>query len=245
MIYINAPIGVGKTSLAKILSLELHVKAFLEDVSKIPYLTEFYANGSESRDDKAFTLQIAFLNYRFSQLKEGLYLMEHDPTQRNIVYDSSLMSDRLMAGNLFDRGEFPARQFELYQTLNQNMVTDVAAHPFNGVPDLVIYLDAPFDLMLKQINSRGRKMETADKELVNYYKSVWNKYRSWYDSYYDSPVVRIDMAKYDFVNNPADQAMVLSQIEEKLQHLSLLSANDLLSLENNRHFIKVGDYHEA
>lgn len=244
MIYINAPIGVGKTSLAKILSMDLGVKAFLEDVSKIPYLSEFYADGSKSRDDKAFTLQIAFVNYRFSQLKEGLYLMEHDPKQRNVIYDSSLMSDRLMAGNLHDRGEFPDRQFELYQELNQNMVTDVAAHPFSGIPDLVIYLDAPFDLMLKQINARGRDMETTDKSLADYYRSVWEKYRSWYASYYESPVVRIDMSKYDFVHNPDSQAAVLTMIEEKLRQLSLLSDDDAAKLISNRHFIKVGDYRE-
>lgn len=244
MIYINAPIGVGKTSLAKILSMDLGVKAFLEDVTKIPYLSEFYADGSKSRDDKAFTLQIAFINYRFSQLKQGLYLMEHDPKQRNVVYDSSLMSDRLMAGNLHDRGEFPDRQFELYQALNQNMVTDVAAHPFNGIPDLVIYLDAPFDLMMQQINARGRDMETADKSLVDYYKSVWEKYRSWYASYYESPVIRIDMSKYDFVNDPDNQAEVLTQIEEKLRQLSLLSNDDAATLRDNRRFIKVDDYRD-
>lgn len=244
MIYINAPIGVGKTSLAKILSQDLGVKAFLEDVSKIPWLNDFYADGANSRDDKSFTLQIAFLNYRFAQLKKGLYLMEHDRTQRNIIYDSSLMSDRLMAGNLYRRGEFPEGQFKLYQELNQNMVTDVAAHPFNGIPDLVIYLDAPFELMLKQIANRGRKMETSDPKLVEYYHSVWETYRNWYESYFESPVLRIDMTKYDFVNNHEDQAAVLQLVEDELVSLSQLDQNIANDLKKNRHFIEVTNYEE-
>ena len=64
MIYINAAIGAGKTTLAKALADDLGTKAFLEDVNKIPLLTSFYNNGKLSRDNKSFASQIEFLSYR-------------------------------------------------------------------------------------------------------------------------------------------------------------------------------------
>ena len=65
MIYILAPIGIGKTSLAKILAHDLHTKAFLEKPEKIPLLNSFYENGNISREMKAFAVQIEFLDYRY------------------------------------------------------------------------------------------------------------------------------------------------------------------------------------
>ncbi len=65
MIFINAPIGIGKTSLTRILTKDLGTKGFYEDVENIPMLKEFYADGNKSRNDLSFALQIAFLNYRF------------------------------------------------------------------------------------------------------------------------------------------------------------------------------------
>lgn len=233
MIYINAPIGIGKTSLTRILTKDLGTKGFYEQVENIPMLKEFYSDGNKSRNDLSFALQIAFLNYRFKQLKEGLYLAEHEG-MINTVYDSSLLSDSLMAFNLYKRGEFPKTMFDLYIELNQNMVSDVAAHPFNGIPDLIIYLDAPFELMLDHIKQRGREMETEDPKLVDYYKSVWDTYNHWYHGYSQSPVLRVDMSKYDFVNSEEDREAVLNMIEERLVELGKLSESEFSQMKANR-----------
>ena len=233
IIYINAPIGIGKTSLTKILTKDLGTKGFYEDVENIPMLKEFYADGNKSRNDLSFALQIAFLNYRFKQLKEGLYLAEHE-NMANTVYDSSLLSDSLMAFNLYKRGEFPQAMFDLYMELNQNMTSDVAAHPFNGIPDLIIYLDAPFELMLDHIKLRGREMETEDPKLVDYYKSVWETYSHWYQGYSQSAVLRIDMKKHDFVNNVNDRNTVLNMIEQRLVELGKLTQTEFEQIKAER-----------
>lgn len=234
IIFVNAPIGAGKTSLTRMLVADLGTKGFYEEVDKIPMLKEFYAQGEESRNDLSFALQIAFLNYRFGQLREGLHLAERGIV--NTVYDSSLISDALMSFNLYKRGEFPEVMYNLYVSLNQNMVSDVAGHPFNGYPDLIVFLDIPFDLMLDHISKRGRDMEDIrkDPKLVDYYYSVWNTYNSWYDSFGQAPVVRVDMSKYDFVNNLSDRNEVLNMIEQKLVDLGKLTQDEFDKIKSKR-----------
>jgi Deoxynucleoside kinases len=213
-----APIGLGKTSLTRILSTQLGTKAFYEDVSRglVKQMLElFYSNGDESRYNLSFPLQISFLNYRFSQLRRGLRL-EETQGMKNTVYDSSLASDALMAGNLHRRGEFETTQYNLYLELLANMQSEVSGHPFSGKPDLMIYLHGNFDLMLEHIQKRDRTMETNDPELLDYYKSVWDTYEAWNRSYSEAPKIVIDMNKYDFVNNLDDRRVVLEQIYDKL-----------------------------
>lgn len=221
MIYINAPIGMGKTSLADILSEHLGTKAFKEDVHKIPLLSSFYDDGEISREQKSFALQIEFLSYRYRQLQQGLNLQETQG-MRNTVYDSSLISDGIMAKNLHDRGEFPDILYNDYLKLSEDMQTNVAGHPFKGLPDLIIYLRGSFDLMLDHIQQRGRKMETTDPKLKEYYRSVWEVYEGWYKGFGQCPVMAIDMDKYDFVNNLDDRKEVLNQIDNKLKDLCLI-----------------------
>lgn len=229
MIYINGIIGSGKTQLTRLLSKDLGTKAFYEEVDDLGMLKKFYAAGEGSRLSLAFPLQIAFLNYRYQQLREGLHLAETEG-MKNTVYDSSLLSDGLMAFNLYKRGEFPEEEFRLYQELSQNMQANVSGHPFKGFPDVVIYLDCSFDLMLKHIKGRGRDMETIDDDKKDYYHSVWETYNNWYQSYAQSPVITIDMDKYDYVNNSKDRRNVIEYIESKLNDFGLLSDNELAGL---------------
>lgn len=229
MIYINAPIALGKSTLTELLSADLKTKAFYERVDDMPILKKFYAAGEDSRLSLAFPLQIAFLNYRYQQLREGLHLAEMEG-MKNTVYDSSLLSDGLMAFNLYKRGEFPEEEFRLYQELSQNMQANVSGHPFRGFPDVIIYLKGSFELMLEHIEYRGRDMETIDDDKKDYYHSVWETYNNWYQSYAQSPVITIDMDKYDYVNNSKDRRNVLEYIESKLNDVGLLSDNELAGL---------------
>lgn len=240
MIYIQAPIGVGKTELTKYLTKDLGTTGFYEKVDNMPMLKEFYSQGSKSRDDMSFALQIAFLNYRYKQLREAIYLQE-TKGMRNTVFDSSLLSDSLMAFNLYKRGEFPEVMYNLYIDLNRNMVDNVAGHPFNGTPDLIVYLDAPFGLMLRHIAERGRKMETTDPQLKDYYRSVWETYDHWYKGYSRSVVLRIDMSRYDFVRSVDDRRDVLDQIENKLVELGDLTPDEHTAIRQRRDWISSKD----
>lgn len=234
IIYINAAISAGKTSLATILSEDLGTTAFYEKVENMPMLEKFYSAGEDSRLALAFPLQIAFLNYRYDQLRKGLYLAEKG--ERNTVYDSSLLSDGLMAGNLFRRGEFPAEEYDLYQNLSQNMQSNVSGHPFSGFPDLVVYLDMSFETMLDHIQERGRDMEVIRKDatLVDYYKSVWITYKNWAASYSQSALVTIDMDNTDFIHNEDDRNRVLDVIESRLVDLGLLTKKEFKNIKHKR-----------
>ncbi|OYS78990.1 deoxynucleoside kinase [Limosilactobacillus reuteri] len=220
MIYINAPISLGKTSLAKILAKHLGTRAYLEDVNKIPLLSSFYSDGQISRENKAYAVQIEFLSYRYRQLMDGIY-REHAYGERNTVYDSSLLSDGLMSKNLYNRGEFPELLYKDYLKLSQDMQANVAGYSFEG-PDLIIYLSGSFDLMLHRIAKRGRKIETTDPKLKEYYHSVWTIYNDWFNSYGQAPVLKIDADQYDFVENLDDQKAVLNQIDNEMHRLGMM-----------------------
>lgn len=236
MIYINAAIGIGKTSLAKILSKDLGTKAFLEEPEKIPLLSSFYEDGNISREMKSFAVQIEFLDYRYEQLLEGMYLKQEG--MNNTVYDSSLISDGIMSRNLYNRGEFPEVLYKDYLRLNNNMQQNVAGHPFMG-PDLIVYLEAPFERMLQNIRLRGRQMETDDPALEEYYHSVWQIYRDWYNSYGDTPTMKIDMTNLDFVNIAEDRSKVLDAIEQELINLGKLSDAEFRQIKEKRNSLKV------
>lgn len=234
MIYIQGPIGSGKTSLARLLSADLKTHCYLEDPGKIPGLKNFYNNGKISRELQSFVVQIEFLSFRYQQHLDGLYRQQEG--ERNIIYDSSLDSDSLMAKNLYNRGEFPEQLYKDYVKLNQVMQTNIGGHPFHG-PDMVIFLDLPFELMLKHISKRGRKMETTDQKLIEYYKSVWDIYQAWYLTHGSTPVIRVDLGKYDYVNSKNDLKIVLNQIESSMQEYGLLNDFELSQLiaKHNHH----------
>jgi len=219
MILTMAPIGMGKTNLTEILTETLGTKGFYEDISGNRMLEKFYSAGDESRYNLAFPLQISFLNYRFGQLLEA-------NTQRNAVLDSSLLSDSLMAKNLLDRGEFPKTEFDLYQDVVRNMINSVTRTNDSQLPDLIVYLDGSFDLMLEHIEKRGRGMEVIDDDKRDYYKSVHDIYGNWYKGYAQSPVIKIDMNKYDFVNDMKDRKEVLTQILSRMVELQMLTPSE-------------------
>lgn len=238
LIQVVAPIGLGKTSLVHILAEHLHGKQFLEQVDDVPLLKEFYAGGSESRQQLSFPLQVFFLNFRFKQLREGLSLQSKGI---NTIYDSCLLSDSLMMKNLHDTAGVSSTLYNLYLDLLQNMITSVGSS-FNGSsPDLYIYLKGPFELMLEHIQHRGRAMEdiTKDPELVDYYHSVWELFNNWAKSYSQSPVLNVDMSKYDYVNNEEDKNFVLNMVNDKLVSLGLLTPTKRDELSEKREVRKV------
>lgn len=239
MIYINAPIGIGKSSLTYALAKDTGYVPFYEDISKIPTLNGFYGNGSKSREDKSFSTQIAFLNFRFKQLQQGQKLEEQGT---HTIFDSSLASDSLMARNLYNRGEMPENLYNLYIELNQNMVNSVTSNGETNLPDLYVYLDAPFEMMIDHIQHRGRQME-QDKSLLPYYKDVHEIYKNWYKSCNTAKVVRINMEKYDFVNNHEDLVKVLDKIENELISLGKMSSEEYHNILINRNG-KVFDFSE-
>lgn len=230
MIYIVGSIGSGKSTLTKLLSDDMRTKSYYEDVNNgliKNMLEEFYSAGAKSRKQVSAMLQVAFLTFRYQQLKKAL-------KERNSVLDSSLLSDYILATNLYNRGEMDEASYNVYLTLNQEMQSNVNGSQFNGYPDLVVFLDISKEHEIEEIKHRGRKIETVDPKLVDYYHSVNKAYKDWYKGFYQSKVIRIDRDKLDFVNNSEDKNTVLNLIEQELVNLGKLSRAEFVIIKNIR-----------
>lgn len=233
MIYIMAPIGGGKSSLTKLLSDDLGSTPYYEDISGNSMigsmLEKFYAAGKDSRKRTGAMLQIAFLVFRYNQLKKAVM-------EENAVLDSSLESDFIMAKQLHDHGEIDDVDYNIYVTLSQEMQSNVNGMPWNGLPDLAVYLKIDPEHEIEEIQSRGRGMEDIrkDPKLVDYYHRVNKAYREWAKGYTRGLMLTIDRDKYDFVNNEEDRNTVLNMIESKLVELGKLSPERFEEIKANR-----------
>ncbi|AYW48056.1 deoxynucleoside kinase [Tetragenococcus osmophilus] len=233
MIYIMGTIAAGKTSLAKILANDLQAPVYYEDVENngliLNMLEKFYSSGEKSRKSNGVILQIAFLAFRYQQLRQAI-------TQQNAVMDSSLESDFVMASQLHDHGEIGEEDFNVYVTLSQEMQANVNGIPWNGLPDLVIYLKIDSDHAINEIQKRGREMESTKREpgLTDYYHRVHHAYEKWANGYPPTLLLTIDREKYDYVNNQKDQEIVLDLIETKLKDIGKLSPKSLEKIKQSR-----------
>ena len=230
MIYILGSISAGKTTLTKMLAEELKVPYYLEDIDNglvSNMLQTFYHAGADSRKQVSAMLQVAFLTVRYKQLKKAV-------TQHNALLDSNLLSDYLMASNLYRRGEMDESSYNVYLALNNEMQSNVNGTPDTAYPDLIIYLDIDPQHEIEEIQKRGRGMEDISKDsgLVDYYNSVNKTYKDWYQGHPQAQVIRIDRDKYDFVNSEADRNTVFDMIEDKMGQVGLLEPKEVSSLKN-------------
>lgn len=191
---IEGPIGVGKTSLANLMSEKLGARLVLEQFEENPFLQDFY----EEPDRFAFQVQLFFLLQRYQQQQE---LRQVDMFHNLLISDYMFVKDRLFASlNLNER------DLVLYET--------VAAHLEKNIinPDLVIYLQADTETLMKNVAKRGRDFE---KNLSwEYLDAVNQVYSEYFFSYQDTPLVIINTNDIDFVENEADLKEVIKYIRE-------------------------------
>ena len=204
--------GAGKTSLTELLNQELGFNTYIEDPEKVPILKEFYKYGEESRKHLSFAVQVAWLSERFAQLKKAV-------KDDKAVIDGSLIADSVVYKVIKDRGETIDAEYDIYLKLLATMMNDQALSPHGPYPDLFIYLDIDPNHEVDNIFKRGREMETQDKALVDYYHSINKGFKDWYAGFSQAPVLRIDMEKYDFVNNEEDRKEVIKMISDRLEAL--------------------------
>ena len=140
-IVIEGPIGVGKTSLSNKLALEWDADLILENVDDNPFLSKFYKNQREV----SFQTQLYFLLTRTRQVQS---FKQQDIFSKTRVSDFMLQKDRLFAQVTLSNEEY-----DLYDQLYSYMTVDIPK------PDLLIYLQAPVDTLIKRIKKRGRNFE--------------------------------------------------------------------------------------
>ncbi|MFO7842006.1 MAG: deoxynucleoside kinase [Fidelibacterota bacterium] len=193
-IAIEGVIGVGKTSLARIISRQLNSRLILEKFEENPFLSDFY----QDRQRYAFQTQLFFLLSRYRQQME---LMQTDIFHRSLITDYVFAKDRLFAYiNLEEK------ELHLYDQLYSILSREITK------PDLVIYLQAETDRLMKNIDLRGRKYEqNMDR---NYIDSLNQFYNQYFFHYNETPLLIINTTSIDFVNKKEDLEEVMKYIQQ-------------------------------
>ncbi|WP_371734867.1 deoxynucleoside kinase [Aliikangiella sp. G2MR2-5] len=192
-IAIEGPIGVGKTTLARKLAQTFEGEILLEGADENPFLERFYQDPKTG----ALPAQLFFLFQRTQQLKT---LIQEDLFVNCTVADFLIDKDKLFANVTLDHDEL-----NLYDQVYSNLTIDAPT------PDLVIYLQAPVDILLKRIRQRGIKMEYSITD--EYLKKVASAYTDFFHYYDSSPLLIVNASGIDLVNSDKDYQQLLERIE--------------------------------
>ncbi len=189
---IEGPIGVGKTSLARRLAKSLGGQLVLEEADQNPFLERFYRNPRAG----AFQAQLFFLFQRARQLEEARQADLFGPVR---VADYLLEKDQLFARVTLDDAEFA-----LYERVYERVVVDAPK------PDLVVYLQAPVDILVDRIAKRGIRYEQYIERA--YLEKLTQAYARFFHGYDASPLLIVNAASIDPVNNDKDYQLLFAEI---------------------------------
>jgi len=192
LIAVEGAIGAGKTSLVKLLNENYSAKLILENDGKNPFLEKFY----EDRSTYAFQTQIFFLLDRYYQYLE---LAQMDLFNSVVIIDYLFQRDRIFA-NLNLKGH----EFQLYEKIF-NMLRGKLPRP-----DLVIFLQAETEVLLRRVKKRGRIYEKAiDRDYLDGVNKAFNHYFFYYS---ETPLLVINTNEIDFVEKKCDLEQLINKI---------------------------------
>lgn len=193
-IVVEGPIGVGKTTLANKLAKSFASDLLLEGADENPFLEKFYD------DPKAAALptQMFFLLQRARQLKA---MKQDDMFNPVRVADFLIEKDRLFAELTLD-----ADELDLYEQVYASLTIDIPR------PDLVVYLQAPVEVLLERIQKRGLKHERFIE--AAYLQRLCDSYIQFFYQYNNAPLLIVNAADIDFANNDSDYQLLYQQITE-------------------------------
>ena len=191
-IAIEGPIGIGKTTLAKRLAETFNHQTLLENTQQNPFLERFYQN----QKNAALATQLFFLFQRTQQLQDHRQSDIFCPVQ---VTDFLIDKDRLFAKLTLDDDEF-----QLYEKVYQQLTIDAPK------PDLVIYLQAPVDVLTSRIRNRGVEFEqNISSEYLQAINAAYSEFFLYYDS---APLLIVNAEELDTVNRPDDYAQLVDYL---------------------------------
>lgn len=195
-IIIEGAIGVGKTTLARMLSEHLRSELLLEVFEENPFLAKFY----ESRALYAFQTQMFFLLSRYRQQQRVPHLIRKGALISDYMFDK----DRLFA-----RLNLAGDEWEIYQQIQAALAGQIV------VPDLIVYLQADTDVLMGRIAQRDRPYERdMDREYIGTLRQAYDRF---FSSRQDVPVQFIDTNSLNFVSNPSDFQSIVDRIRSVLQ----------------------------
>ena len=191
-VVVEGPIGVGKTSLARRLAKSFGSELVLEQGDENPFLERFYRNPRAA----AFQTQLYFLFQRARQIQD---LRQADLFERVRVADYLLDKDRLFARLTLDDEEFA-----LYEQVYERLAIDAP------VPDLVVYLQAPVEVLLERIARRGIQYEQTIER--RYLERLVESYSRFFLEYNTAPVLMVNASEIDLVASDVDYASLLREV---------------------------------
>lgn len=193
---IEGVIGVGKTSLARLLQPTFNAALLLEVFEENPFLSDFYSD----RARYALQTQLFFLLSRYRQQREA---------PQRLAEHSALIADYTFAKDaLFARINLAGDELELYCRLHDALAEKIVR------PDLLIYLRAPTDELMRRIAKRGRPYERQMER--DYIRQLGEAYDEFFAAYTESPTLIIEAASLDYVANPADLQLIIERIHAAL-----------------------------
>ncbi len=194
---IEGVIGVGKTSLARLLQPVFNAELLLEVFEENPFLSDFYSD----RHRYAFQTQIYFLLSRYRQQHHAV---PQALTNGDLIADYTFAKDALFAGlNL------TGDEIETYQLVHKALAERIP------LPDLIVYLRVSTEVAMQRISMRDRSYERNME--VSYIEELNVAYEDFFNQNDELPVLFIDSTALDFVSHPNDLEHVADRIRQKLQ----------------------------
>ena len=193
-IVIEGPIGVGKTSLTRLLAKEFNARLILEKPEENPFLSQFYRD----RKKYAFQTQIFFLLNRFQQQRE---ISQYDLFNQITLSDYLFAKDRIFSSMNLDDHEL-ALYDQIYSLLNGQIPT----------PDLVIFLQAKPEVLHHRVKSRNIAYEKGVD--LEYLKTLTEAYNYYFFHYDQGPLLVVDTSEIDFVNRKEDFNQLIREIKQ-------------------------------
>jgi deoxyadenosine/deoxycytidine kinase len=192
-IALEGPIGVGKTSVVERLAERLDATTVMEDWSQNPFLKPFY----DGKAGAAFQTELFFLLSRYRQQQELV--------QRNLFAQATLSDYVFEKSKLFAYLNLEDSELLIHEKL-YNLLAETVPRP-----DLVVYLQAPTEVLMKRIRTRGRPEESRLSE--EYLAEVNRAYNYYFFHYTLTPLLVVNTSEVDFVKRPEDVDDLLKQIK--------------------------------
>jgi deoxyadenosine/deoxycytidine kinase len=199
IVVVAGNIGAGKTALTERIGSRLKWQTGFESVADNPYLPDFYAD----MKTWSFHLQMYFLGHRAEQY------LQLSKEKQSVILDRSIYEDaHIFVRALHQMGNLSERDYSAYQRLFDVVVNGLP------VPNLLIYVKAPVDVLMDRIHKRARGMETGISK--DYLQLLDTFYTEWLANFDLCPVLTINTDNLDYVNKPEIQDLVAQHISEKL-----------------------------
>lgn len=189
---IEGPVGVGKTSLAQRLADHVGGKLILEEPEKNPFLENFYTDPKSN----ALPTELSFLFQRAKQLESI--------NQEDLFSDISIADFLFEKDSIFSELNLNAEELHLYKQVKESL----QINPPN--PDLVIYLQAPVDVLISRINNRPRSVDSLID--ANYLEKLADSYAKFFYDYDDAPLLVVNAENIDPIHNDEHFNMLYEEV---------------------------------